>query len=1000
MKSIHHVDEYFRDAEPSLILVSAELVGNPRLANLLEEDDLSDRYYVLNDNVASIVKRLSTAVDLRELTIIGLRDGTGDAIAIAKNLTQLTTLNLAGGNRVLGDEGGPGSAAVDDIGATAIANNLTQLTTLNLANNNIGNPGATAIANNLTQLTALNLANNNIGNPGATAIANNLTQLTALNLANNPVESSGATAIADNLTQLTTLSLANTFVGDGACVAIAHNLTSLTNLDLAQGFIGRPGTTAIAKGLQNLAALNLARNDIGNKGVAAIAENLSRLRKLDLSATGIGQWAAQTIANQLPELTHLNLAHNVVGNGGATAIANGLRGLTRLSLAHTQTGNAGATAIAKSLPRLIDLDLASNRIRVEGLHSTMRTLIGVESNLIHLDLRANPGCLSIDLPEITEGTDARAIIATYRRLFIDDNTSYVRFGEAKLIVLGTEAVGKTSLVRALTTGKACDPQEPKTPGVQHKIFITPWQDSDDQEPIQLNIWDFGGQEMLLQTHRYFLSERSIYIVVHDRREEDARQLLDWIDTAKARAPESPIIVAINKCDDGRHSLAIDLEQLEADEEQLVETRVVHCLRSTAKDYERPPGGGPNEYVDRLRALLLTQVRLMDSPNRLVPLGWVRVRDDLRLEAQNRRVLSPTDFVRICTTADNDEARVTNPDEQRGLLRILHETGVVVAHGLTESSIDFSGIALLDPNWLTTAIYALLADSEVSATGGSFDRDLLQRVLNRRPEIANQYDDAGLDYVISLMNEDRFGLALPLDPTADPPTYLLPEALPRKAPLSVRAWQSDSLRFRYRYKHLPNGLISQFIALSSRLAGNDPDRWRTGCTLIVEGCPVLVTSDLRNSSIEVQVAGLARYRKQALAVVRALLDSINERNPETAAQARVPLPEEPHLDVRYGYLLEERQKHGSRRTLTIDGASRDYSVGELLGDIELPQPVDDPDRWWADIATKRVALATAVVGLVTAIVSFMMALNGSSPGSGGSDDDPPAPPTTIASSSSD
>ena len=38
--------------------------------------------------------------------------------------------------------------------------------------------------------------------------------------------------------------------------------------------------------------------------------------------------------------------------------------------------------------------------------------------------------------------------------------------------------------------------------------------------FQVNIWDFGGQEIYHATHQFFLTRRSVYILVCDDRKED------------------------------------------------------------------------------------------------------------------------------------------------------------------------------------------------------------------------------------------------------------------------------------------------------------------------------------------------------------------------------------------------------------------------------------------------------------------------------------------------
>ena len=36
----------------------------------------------------------------------------------------------------------------------------------------------------------------------------------------------------------------------------------------------------------------------------------------------------------------------------------------------------------------------------------------------------------------------------------------------------------------------------------------------------MNIWDFGGQEIYYATHQFFLTKRSLYVLVIDNRKED------------------------------------------------------------------------------------------------------------------------------------------------------------------------------------------------------------------------------------------------------------------------------------------------------------------------------------------------------------------------------------------------------------------------------------------------------------------------------------------------
>lgn len=55
------------------------------------------------------------------------------------------------------------------------------------------------------------------------------------------------------------------------------------------------------------------------------------------------------------------------------------------------------------------------------------------------------------------------------------------------------------------------------------------------------------------THRFFLSERSLYLVVIEARREDDDSVFAWLKTVRNRGGDSPVIVVINKCDDATHN---------------------------------------------------------------------------------------------------------------------------------------------------------------------------------------------------------------------------------------------------------------------------------------------------------------------------------------------------------------------------------------------------------------------------------------------------------------
>ena len=134
----------------------------------------------------------------------------------------------------------------------------------------------------------------------------------------------------------------------------------------------------------------------------------------------------------------------------------------------------------------------------------------------------------------------------------------VRFplNEAKIILVGQGSVGKTSLVRRLIFGKF-DSRERKTDGIE----INRWKiKNNSQENIQLNVWDFGGQEIMHATHQFFLTKRGLYILVVDARlTQEENRIEYWLKIIQSFGGESPVLIIGNKIDE--HPLDIDRKGL-------------------------------------------------------------------------------------------------------------------------------------------------------------------------------------------------------------------------------------------------------------------------------------------------------------------------------------------------------------------------------------------------------------------------------------------------------
>jgi internalin A len=195
----------------------------------------------------------------------------------------------------------------------------------------------------------------------------------------------------------------------------------------------------------------------------------------------------------------------------------------------------GLASLPESLGKLTSLqrlDLSGNRLT--SLPVGIREL----RQLTRLFLHENPALglpLEVLGPNASEAwgkksADPSVILDYYFRIHPPDREGQSVgqvLRELKAILIGRGEVGKTSLIEVLKGGSFIEGTK-KTEG----IAITRWTLMlPDGEAMAL-VWDFGGQEIMHGTHQFFLTRRSLYLVVidgrHDRSKQDAEYWLKLI----------------------------------------------------------------------------------------------------------------------------------------------------------------------------------------------------------------------------------------------------------------------------------------------------------------------------------------------------------------------------------------------------------------------------------------------------------------------------------------
>ena len=121
------------------------------------------------------------------------------------------------------------------------------------------------------------------------------------------------------------------------------------------------------------------------------------------------------------------------------------------------------------------------------------------------------GCKFEDLPSEVCGSSMRQNVLDEVRAHYKDLEAGQRIdAELKVLFLGNRGAGKTQLCRRLR-GMNYEPNVPSTHGIElseSKVELEGF-----REPVRLNLWDFGGQEIYHGAHPLFLQAWFLFWIV-------------------------------------------------------------------------------------------------------------------------------------------------------------------------------------------------------------------------------------------------------------------------------------------------------------------------------------------------------------------------------------------------------------------------------------------------------------------------------------------------------
>lgn len=596
-------------------------------------------------------------------------------------------------------------------------------------------------------------------------------------------------------------------------VAKLTPLANLKNLQVLIVFDTNVANLSPLAGLVNLQVLAVTRTSIA---VLNPLTGLNRLQELYVSETAVAD--LEPLAG-LSNLQWLDTSYTAVADLSPLV---GLSNLKWLDVSNT------AVADLASLQRLIKCHVPvkwnSSNWKDKGIYVKNCPLTNPPEAIIK---QGNAAILNYFKEKESQGID--------------------HLYEAKLLLLGEGGSGKTSLLRRLYQRKLPLPEENEsTKGIaihrhEFKVYDERYPDGRN---FRLNVWDFGGQEIYHATHQFFLTQRSLYVLIDDTR-KDHKTIHDegfkyWLEAVDLLSNHSPVLIFQNE--KGDRSKQIDLAGIKGKFDN-----VKDCYSGNLEQAWS---------ADSLRIAIEFFAKTLTHIGEELPKQWLNIRADIEQQAQQQPTISQQEYFALY-----EKHLPFDRDKALHLSRYLHDLGVFLHF---QDDTLLSRIVILQNPWATEAVFKLLDDEGIKAEFGRFTVADYQRLWQN-----SDYADLHPE-LLALMQ--KFELCYLLPDTL-PETWLAPQLLPPSKPLLLHDWaKPGDLVLRFCYEFLPKGLISRLMVRLNRFVPRPDLGWLTGVLFERDDTLVLVEIPPKGSEIMLRARGFER--KELLTVIAAELDALN------------------------------------------------------------------------------------------------------------------------------
>jgi len=375
---------------------------------------------------------------------------------------------------------------------------------------------------------------------------------------------------------------------------------------------------------------------------------------------------------------------------------------------------------------------------------------------------------------------------------------------------------------------------------------------DKDEHVEYSTWDFAGQNDYYNTHHYFLSNRSIFLVLYrmDKGIKGLESLDFWLKSLSSHLNQ-------NYCDEkGKpfYSIIIigtfldSINDNQKDEDKnLRQSKIMEIYDKNG--LKSPPfyfevSCSTLENIDELREIIFNISLNHSYMGENVPIGYLSIEKsiyELRILKQNHPIIEIQDLINHVQPQYQSRPFEFDIEFVKRGLKLLHEWGICIYF---DEPIELSNIVILDPQHFTKNILGDLFKADESIRkmrlNGIIDYSQLNKIWNGPTDLIDTYLSLLEKFEVCFIlenqqngnqtekkNQNQKKLIIP-NLLSEDKTKIIEDKLRIKWPITIPRGEIEIERI-FSFNQVPSEMVSRLLVrFHDRIVDNII--WRRGVLL--------------------------------------------------------------------------------------------------------------------------------------------------------------------------